>query len=323
MNPAGTIPIVYRSVQARTETIDVRAWHADLAAAETSRARFQISRRLDRLPLDQVRESIEETDLIEGRQLTLAAKLLLVRWAAEDGEAAMQWAWLRFRSEDVWDEAFREIIAAWSWSQPTKLAAWAKRLAALRDSPNSHISRTEAEQSDHPILDSDAMRRIAKNLAHVSPTDAIDFLMSPGGSAGWDSRLIAAFSSVPAVREALHAIEDSQSIRWDLVKNSGAQIDMWLNNEIEPETIALSLLQHWKNLDPDDFQKSHYANLLPAPTATPVIEPSMMHGGWVAEFFEWSSKNPGVHPAMNDWPEEKIEAWKDHDELMHGPRRNE
>jgi hypothetical protein len=319
-NSRPELPAATHPENHRVEIIDIRAWRADLAAATTAEAKLQAARRLDRFPANRAREALEETTLIEGRQLTLEAKLLLIRWASDDGESAMQWAWLRFRSEDVWNESFREIISAWSWNQPAKLAAWAKRMAALSESPGSHISRTDAEQSDHPILDSDGMRRIAKNLARVSPRDAIGFLVSPGGSAGWDSDLpaVLSFTSTSALREALDALEDATQLDWDLVNGGGVLIDQWPNNRPTPEAFAISMLQHWNELDPEDFQRSRFADRLPAPPDPPALPQTTLHRGWVGEFLNSSWPSPGVTPEMKDWPEEKIEAWKDHHALMHG-----
>ncbi len=157
----------------RVKSIDTRAWLADLASARSAQAKLDVARQLDRLPANQVRAALEETPLIENGQLTMAARLLLIRWAAQDGEQAIDWAWMRFRSESVWHDAFREIIAAWSWNQPAKLADWAAHVA-LSQTPNStYIPLAEAQQSEHPILDTDALRTIVVRLIpRTSPARA-------------------------------------------------------------------------------------------------------------------------------------------------------
>jgi hypothetical protein len=248
----------------RVESIDTRAWLADLASARSAQAKLDVARQLDRIPANQVRAALEETPLIENGQLSMAARLLLIRWAAQDGEQAIEWAWMRFRSESVWHDAFREIIAAWSWNQPAKLADWAAHVA-LSQTPNStYIPLAEAQQSEHPILDTDALRTIVVRLMRTSPRDAVAFLHSPGGARVWDSDAIRNLQSVTAVHEALSAFDDLEALNWDLMRDSAAQTTMRISsNQAEPETIALALLQRWRELDAEDFARSRFAALLP------------------------------------------------------------
>lgn len=255
-----------RPANPRGEPIEIQPWLADLARADSAEARLRAARQLDRMPPEQIRQALDDVPLIDGHRLTLAAKLLLNRWASRDGEAAIDWAWMRFRSEPVWDEAFREIIAAWSWSQPARLGEWAKRMALHQTSTDSYIPLADAQQSEHPIMDADALRSIAANLMRASPQDAASFLLSPGGSRGWSSDVLRPLQSATDVREALLAFGDLDQLDWELLTDSTWEIDMLLNNRIIPETMAASLLRRWKELDPDDFARSRHAHLPPPPS---------------------------------------------------------
>ncbi len=278
---------------------DIHSVLRDLGSAETSEAKLKSARRLDQVSVDQIRSGLEETPLVDEGQLSLVAKLFLIRWAGEDGEAAMNWAWKNLRSKGVWKSAYREIIAAWAWSQPTKLCEWAKRAARNNKPVLGEVSLADAEKSDHPLLDFDGLNDVSQCLVSVAPREAYEVFLIRGGLSSDDSKLTRSLQSVSAVQEALLAFDGLENL----------QPDRWSGSGI----YANSLFHRWQDLDPDDFKRSRFAHLLP--DRSPLESASRPEGprGWISEFYEWTSFHPSAPPDMKDWSPEKTEAWKDYE----------
>lgn len=288
------------------EPVEVDVLIRQLKESEDSPARLKVALRFNEIPVPQVQEALGRVLLIEDRKLTFPAKLLLMRWAGENGEDAVAWAWKRFRAEGVWNDAFKEITAAWAWRKPESLVDWAKRMAGIRNIGHGTISLADANLSEHPILDFDDLNKIAWNLVHVSPRHGFEVLKLRGGMSTDDKRFYDSLPTLAAVQEALMAFDHLDQLQPDHFEGLD-QIN------------AISLMHRWKKLDPKDFARSHYAHLIPdrhvlAPTVPAGLPSEPV--GWISEFSIWSSFHPGEAPDMTGWSVEKIEAWKDHEALF-------
>ncbi|MES2924937.1 MAG: hypothetical protein V4819_25500 [Verrucomicrobiota bacterium] len=197
------------------------------------------------IPLAGVREFLERANLKKGDRLSLVAKILLIRWAADDGEAALQWAWKRFRSEGLWDEAFREIAPAWAAHNPAGLGKWAL-LVAEKLKPDSEEPRlAEVEAMELPAMDSSKLTEIANWLVTEDPRLAYQLVKRRGGFSSDDAKMPLALTSVAKVQEALTVFDDLKIT--DPTRLSGNEVHLYY------------LLTRWHELDPDDFNRSTYA----------------------------------------------------------------
>ncbi len=291
------------------ETVDVDALIRELRESGNNESRLKAALRFNEIPVSQACEALERIPLIEDGKLTFPAKLLLMRWAGGNGEEAANWAWIRFRREGVWNDAFREIIAAWAWKKPGSLVDWTKRMAGDRRPELGDISLAIATKSDHPVLDFEALNRVAWSLVQVSPRHGFEAFKLRGGMSTDDSKFVDSLHSVAAVREALMAFENLEKLQpnhsegWDQIH-------------------AMSLMCRWKELDPEDFLRSPYAHLVPdwsSYKAPPIPEGPK---GWQREFEEGDGESRGKTPETSAWPQEKQEAWKDYQTLQSYRRKD-
>lgn len=288
--------------------LDVDALIRELKDCDKDETRLRAALRFNEIPISQVREALERIPLIEDRKITFPAKLLLMRLAGAEGEEAAEWAWIRFRAEGVWNDAFKEIIAAWAWRKPEELVAWTRGIAGRRKAELGNISMADANQSNVPILDFGALNQIAWSLIQVSPRQGYEAFKIRGGMSTDDSRFADSLQSVAAVQEALTAFEDLDQLRAD--RMTGTQMN------------AMSLMYRWKKIDPEDFARSPYAHLVP--DSSSYKAPPIPDGpkGWQREFEEESHKHRGEVPETKDWPQEKQEAWKDFQTLQSFRRKD-
>ena len=284
------------------EPVDVETLIRELNESGNNETRLKVALRFNEIPISQVRETLERIPLIEDRKITFPAKLLLVRWAGAQGEEAANWAWIRFRAEGVWKDALKEIIAAWAWKKPESLVEWTRRMAGLRKAELGTLSLADAKQSDHPILDFEALDQIAWNLVQVSPRHGYEVFNLRGGTSTHDSRFADSLQSVAAVQEALTVFEDLDQLRAD--RMTGTQMN------------AMGLIYRWKKLDPEDFSRSPYAHLSPDWSSYKV--PPIPDGpkGWQREFEEWNINHREEVPEATSWSQEKQDAWKDFQTLQ-------
>ena len=154
---------------------------AEVEAAKTDEARLHACGRLLQIPLADARETLETVNLKSGHGLSLVAKVLLIRWASGDGEAATDWAWKRFRSEGLWNDAFREIGPAWAAHKPASLAEWALRTMDNRKPGSDSITKREAEESERPLLEFGTFSKISGWLVTEDPRLAYQILIARGG----------------------------------------------------------------------------------------------------------------------------------------------
>jgi hypothetical protein len=226
----------------------------DLENAKTDEARLEASSKLLQIPLEAASEALETVNLKNDRGLSLVAKVLLIRWASGDGESATNWAWKRFRSEGLWEAAFREIGPAWAAHNPVGLGKWALEVAEKTKSPAETITMSEAIAADEPLLDSSALGDISEWLMTEDPHLAYQVLFKRGSISTEDAKVPLALTSVAKVRQALLAFQR-------LDKLSDATL---MGNE---DYQAVHLFTRWRDLDPEDFSRSPYTSFVfPDPT---------------------------------------------------------
>jgi hypothetical protein len=223
--------------------------------ADSDQARLDACSDLLQIPLTDLRELLEQVSNDE-RRLSLVTNTLLIRWAANDGEAAISWAWKRYRSQGLWDAAFREIIPSWAAHDPKGLAAWALE-AADHTRPTSEQPRiAEIESMEHPLVDSRMLTDIGKWLVTEDPRLAYEILERRGGFSSEDSKIPLALTSVAKIQEALSVFKGRQIL--DPLKLRGEERHLYY------------LLNRWHQLDAEDFNRSSYAgSIIPQAAEVP------------------------------------------------------
>lgn len=225
---------------------DTAAAMAELKDAKTADARMKAVATLGNIPPGQIRETLEQASVVENGDLTLAAKVLLIRWAGSDGAAAADWAWKRFRSEGLWQEAIREIGPAWAWHDAKGLHRWV--MAATKEKPGESTTKAQAEASESPILDSEDVFNIAKWLAPEEPRLAFELRrMERNTVFSGDLELPRLLRTLPQVKEALLAYDDLDQIKPGIMHGH--------------QMLQVALFGRWEELDPEDFARSPYAHL--------------------------------------------------------------
>lgn len=203
-----------------------------LEAAQQARSATEQSAaaaRLARIPADQIPGAMAAITLVDGHRLTLAARILLVRWGETDGDAAMQWAWEHLREPGCWEQAFHQVGPAWAWTDPEGFAAWLSRL----------------EGADAPKLGHSAYCRACEWLAPEAPLLATRLLLPRGG---WSdsARFAHKLKTTAQVREALGAFDALD------------QLSPW-GGSGDPH-LARQLLDRWNQLDPEEFAASPHTS---------------------------------------------------------------
>jgi hypothetical protein len=285
-----------------------------LESAATDRSRLDAAARVSEIPAANLAEALELATLEKDRKLTFTARVLLIHWAASDGEAACRWAWKRFRSQGLWAYAFREIGPSWAAHHPQALEKWAiAHCPKSRESLNLTLQMAEA--SNEPILDFSMLDFVSRWLIHEDPHAAYKVLQVRGGFTSNDN-LAESLQTVDKVREALSAFDHLD----EMVPNH------WKGSEI----YALSLFAQWKKLDSEDYSRSPYAKLLESQSTVPFIPPDLdsalnqadslppaqRQAGIVRAFDAWTKAHPGEHPDTSGWTEVRRRAWEDLDALQ-------
>ncbi len=291
---------------AAPSSAELESWLRELESAPDAAAKSEAAEKIGRLPASAFPAALDGVELVRNHSLTLPARALLARWAALDGEAAVEWAWQRLRVTARWNRAFEEIVAAWAWSRPEELAEWARQHA---DPASRDLTLADAENREKPPVGNDELRRIAQALLKVDLRLAFEVLQLRSGWSSDDSRVISSLHSVDQVREALLAFDGLEEM--DPYRSSGG-------NEI----LARALLQRWSSLDGADFRRSPHAHLIPdqpKPRAAD-LEPAVeQHLEWHREFQVWQSEESAAAPDMTGWSDAKREAWEDFALLWSGP----
>lgn len=285
-----------------------------LESATTNQARLDAATRLGEIPSANLAEALELTTLVKDRQLTLSAKVLLIHWATVDGDAACRWAWQRFRSDGMWQWAFREMGPSWAGRHPQALEKWAIHHYAKS---SGTITLREGLASDEPILEFEMLSKISKWLIHEDPRAAFKVLQARGGFST-DDRLPESLQTVEEIRHALLAFEHLD--------------EMTPNRYSGPEIWAHGLLARWWKIDPEDFSRSPYSRFFEskAPNETIAIlpndlestldradqqPPARRQSSLAQAFVEWSKTHPGERPDTSGWSPVRIQVWEDFEAL--------
>ncbi|WP_035602245.1 hypothetical protein [Haloferula sp. BvORR071] len=224
---------------------------AQTASAEGNEARLAAAVRLGEVPTAEIPALLDSIELVKDRQLTLAAKTLLIRWASEDGKAAAEWSWLKFRADGMWYFVLLEIAGAWAWRDPEGLAKWTMEIVAQQGPGfQDSLSVEEVLKRDVPVIERGRGAKICELLIRQSPRWAFElFLKLPGWSTG-DGFMTSSLQSPEQIQDALLAF-DLESMNLDATRGISG-----------PAIYAHSLLTDWRKLDPQGFASSPYAKYL-------------------------------------------------------------
>jgi hypothetical protein len=232
---------------------------AAVGKAGSDRARLDACSDLLQIPIADVRKALEQVTLGDKRRLSLATKTLLIRWAADDGDAALRWAWQRYRSQGLWFDAFREIAPAWAAHNPKGLAAWALDAAEHMKANSGELSMEEIKPYQRPVVDSNMLTDIGKWLTTEDPRLAYEILVKRGGFSSQDPKIPLALTSVAKIQDALSVFQ-GRKIRDPLKLR-------------EEEVHLYHLLNRWHQLDAEDFNHSPYAGtIIPQAAEVPALE---------------------------------------------------
>jgi hypothetical protein len=265
--------------EARLESGDLDRMLVALDSATTQDEKLEAALALRSLSPQDFPAVFDRVEVTKDRQLTLAAKTLLVHWGSQDGEAAALWAWQRFREERLWKPAFREIGAAWAWRDPAGLAAWLTAQVGTKAGKITDATLDEVRKSDAPLFDSDDFSRAGRWIIAENPRLALNLLEKAGGTSAVDHLLWDALQDPRKIEEALLAFDDLDLLFKDVppgVYFSGGR-----------KGSASGLLKRWKSLDPEGFARSAYARYLPDPAA----------GDLTVALAEWRTSPPADPPS--------------------------
>jgi hypothetical protein len=225
------------------DQIDTRI--AAVRNASTDQARLDASIDLLEIPAEDVPEVLERMKSEIERDFSQVAQILVIRWASSDGEAAANWAWKNFRTGPQWENIFNQIGPAWAAHHPAGFYAWVLETARNRSDVGSSISLAEAESSEEPLLDYSLLRKIPGWLITEDPHLAYKVILATNIGFS-DLQLPDSLASVSKVREALLAFDEPEPLE----ATKGASIGRMKN----------SLLLRWNELDPEDFNRSSFAD---------------------------------------------------------------
>jgi hypothetical protein len=263
----------------RLSSTDLERTLAALASAKTHDAKLEAALALRSLSPQDFPAVFERVEVAKDRQLTLAARALLVHWASRDGEAAALWAWQSFREERLWKHAFREIGAAWAWRDPAGLAAWLSEQVASEAGSLDEATLDEVKKSDTPLFDSDDLSRACRWLMAANPRLALDLLEKRGGTSSDDHLIWDALQDPRKIEDALLAFDDL-----DVLLKDTQPGQYFFGGK---KGSASGLLMRWQSLDSEGFARSAYARYLPAPPS----------GDLTVALAEWRTSPPADPPS--------------------------
>ncbi len=287
----------------------------ELESAATDQVRLEAAGRLMEIPAENVENALERVTLVRDRKLTLVAKVLLIRWATTDGEAACRWAWRRFRSDGLWESAFREMGPSWAGRHPKSLEKWS--ISHFAKSAET-ISMQTGLASDEPVLEFDMLSHVSKWLILEDPRAAFEVLQARGGFST-DDRLPESLQTVEEIRHALLAFDDLDK--------------MTPNRFTGPEIWAQSLFVRWRKIDPEDFSRSPYSRFFNSESPNQAaanlpddlesaldqadqLPPALRQSGLVRAFDAWTKAHPGEPADRTGWPAARAQVWDDLEALL-------
>lgn len=227
---------------------------AALESARSNREKLDAVIELAEIPSRDIPRALDGIELKEGRNLSMAAKTLLIRWASTDGKAAMEWAWLHFRLDSQWSDAFRQIGPAWAWRDPQGMSRWVADNLDGKPPSHNEANMEQAGASEKPILSFGDMTRICSWLLAEDPLAAYTTFLKRGGFSTGDSFMWTSLNDPQEIRKALLAFDNIEVLKTrDVTKPFTPGSEMY----------AESLMSRWLEIDPDGFQKSSYAAYMP------------------------------------------------------------
>lgn len=218
---------------------------SQLSNANTPAGKLAAATRLAEIPIEEIPDALFILSSEPDRTLSLATKTLLARWASKDGRAAMDWAWLNFRSQHKWSPAFAEIGPNWAYHDPQGLAAWTKELLTANPTPQ-HVHQADYENHAIPPRSAVNLTKIIRWLSHSHPLAAFELLKSRGGFSTEDPATVKSLQTVAQVREALLAFPEYAPTGSTTISGD--------------EIIPHALIARWQELDPEDFSRSPFAD---------------------------------------------------------------
>jgi hypothetical protein len=233
---------------------------ATLENGKSDQEKLQAALRLEKIPASEVPSILASIQTTRDGNLTLPAKALLIRWASQDPEAAINWAWQEFRSQSAWNTAFREIGPAWAWRDPEGLKTWTlARLAAnppTKERPFGDLTAEEAKALDAPAFQFGDVGKISEWLLKEDPKFGMEIFLKRSGFSTSDSNLADSFTDPRKIERALLAFPSEML---EPLKTR----DRTTSFTFGPEIYAQELLRRWRTLDPPGFQSSTYTIYLP------------------------------------------------------------
>lgn len=224
---------------------------ASLQEAKTKTEQVEAAIELGKIPVKEIPAALGSIPLVQGSWLTPAASTLLVRWASEDGEAALSWAWLHLRSKYAWRDALSQISAAWAWKDPAGLAKWT--LAHIQSHGLKDPTLAEAEASEIPILGSEYISEVSRLLLREDPKLALQVFLKRGGFSSGDPGMWASLEDPAQIEKALQAFDNLEDL-----KTTHHSMSFTFSSL----TYAEALLSHWLKIDPEGFKASRYKQYL-------------------------------------------------------------
>ncbi|QJE98092.1 hypothetical protein [Luteolibacter luteus] len=216
--------------------------------AQDDDAKLRSALELGKIPIKDIPAALQS---LLGHQRTAslpACRTLLVRWASHDGEAAINWAWKHLKEKGDWHEAYREIVAAWSWQDPESFHRWC--LASPNVSYDErHKAAERGKTSEVPVVDMffamQAIMALSKSDVHL----AYDLVAKRGGGFfGMYPQLAAELETANEIQDALAALPEPGDLKVQALNDS--------------DKAAKALLERWREIDPDDFASSRYSDRL-------------------------------------------------------------
>ena len=219
--------------------------------AKTGAEQVNASLELEKIPVKDIPAVLGSISLDRDGWLTVTASTLLVRWASEDGEAALSWAWLHLRSKGAWRDAFSQVTAAWAWKNPSGLAAWV--LAHMGSHGLKDPTLAEAEASETPILESRNVSDIALLLLREDPELAFRVIIKRGGLSSTDTEMWESLGDPLKIEKAMQAFDNLEDLKATHNATSFTFSSL---------TYAEALLSQWLKIDPEGFKASRYKEYL-------------------------------------------------------------
>lgn len=247
------------SVPARVVVVPEEPWNrqkfdsalAKMDQAKTKAEMVDAAAELGKIPVKEIPAALESIPLEKDGNLTLAVSTLLIRWASEDGEAAITWTWDHLKTSGLWRDTFPQLLGAWAWTNPDGLARWALECMATRKPDDPTLA--EAEASDRPLITFSDVSGISRMLIREDPKLAYEVFLKRGGWSSNDDEMYKSLDDPAQLEQALQAFPNLEGLK--------ARHDS-MTFTMDSLAHAESLMTHWMKIDPEGFERSGYRQYL-------------------------------------------------------------